>query len=70
LTDCWKKKNIGSNSAAPLETAAKEMASKELAPKQDARLRFRDGEWAWQDALYAGMFLASLVGLIYALTRK
>jgi hypothetical protein len=43
---------------------------KEMTFKQDARLRFRLGEWAWQDALYAGMFLASLVGLIYAFTRK
>jgi len=41
-----------------------------MASKQEARLRFRHSEWAWQDGLYAGMILASLVGLIYALTRK
>ena len=30
----------------------------------------RYGEWAWQDAVFGGMVLASLVGLIYAFTRR
>jgi hypothetical protein len=28
------------------------------------------GERSWQDALFGGMVLASLVGLVYAFTRK
>jgi hypothetical protein len=43
---------------------------KEMTSKQEARLRFRHDELAWQDALYAGIFLASLVGLIYEFSRK
>jgi hypothetical protein len=39
--------------------------------KKDAQLsRFRQGQWAWQDAMYGGMILASVVGLIYVLTRR
>jgi hypothetical protein len=30
----------------------------------------RFSEWAWQDALFGGMVLASLVGLVYAFTRR
>jgi hypothetical protein len=39
--------------------------------RKDGRLSlFRQGQWAWQDALYGGMILASVGGLIYALTRR
>jgi hypothetical protein len=37
--------------------------------KRDAQPdRFSD--WAWQDAVFGGMVLVSVVGLIYALTRR
>ena len=29
----------------------------------------RLGEWAWQDAVWGGMVLVSLAGLVYAFTR-
>jgi hypothetical protein len=37
--------------------------------KRDARPS-RLGEWAWQDALFGAMVLASLLGLIYAFTNE
>jgi energy-coupling factor transporter transmembrane protein EcfT len=46
------------------------MASREIAREPQARLSFRRGKWAWQDAVYGAMILASVVGLIYALTRR
>jgi hypothetical protein len=42
-----------------------------MAFKKDAlRNRHLQGDWSWQDALYGGMILLSLAGLIYAFTRK
>jgi hypothetical protein len=42
-----------------------------MAFKKDARLSgFRQSQWAWQDAVYCGMVLASLLGFIYTFTRK
>jgi hypothetical protein len=35
--------------------------------KRDARPS-RLAEWAWQDAVFGGMILVSVVGLIYLLT--
>ena len=36
--------------------------------KKDVSSRL--GEWAWQDAVFGAMVLASLVGLVYAFTRR
>jgi hypothetical protein len=36
--------------------------------KRDARLRHM--QQAWPDALFGGMILVSVVGLIYLLTRR
>jgi hypothetical protein len=36
--------------------------------KRDARLK--QIQWAWPDALFGGMILASVVGLIYLFTRR
>ncbi len=42
-----------------------------MAFKKDARRSWLlQGDWNWQDALYGGMILASLAGLIYAFTNK
>jgi hypothetical protein len=42
-----------------------------MAFKKDARLNgFGPSQWAWQDAVYGGMIVASLLGLIYTFTRK
>jgi hypothetical protein len=30
----------------------------------------RLSDWAWQDAVFGGMVLLSVVGLIYAFTRR
>jgi hypothetical protein len=30
----------------------------------------RLSEWAWQDAVFGGMVLVSVLGLVYALTRR
>jgi hypothetical protein len=38
--------------------------------ERDARLSFRHGEWAWQDAVFGGMILASVVGFVYLFTHK
>jgi hypothetical protein len=39
--------------------------------KKDARPNWLvQGEWNWQDALYGGMILASIAGLIYAFANK
>lgn len=38
--------------------------------KDVPRSRFRNWFGAWQDAVFGGMILASLAGLIYAFTRK
>jgi hypothetical protein len=39
-----------------------------MAFKRDVPSRL--GEWAWQDAVFGGMVLASLLGLFYAFTRR
>lgn len=39
-----------------------------MAFKRDEPSRLND--WAWQDAVFGGMVLVSVVGLIYAFTRR
>jgi hypothetical protein len=42
-----------------------------MAFKKDApRSRFTNWVWAWQDALFGAMILASVGGLIYAFIHK
>jgi hypothetical protein len=42
-----------------------------MAFKKDARRNwFAHSDWNWQDALYGGMILTSVAGLIYAFIRK
>jgi hypothetical protein len=38
--------------------------------KDVPRSRFRNWVRGWQDAVFGGMILTSLVGLIYAFTRR
>jgi hypothetical protein len=42
-----------------------------MAFKKDARLnRLLQGNWNWQDALWGGMILASISGLVYAFAHQ
>ena len=38
--------------------------------KRVASSRLPQNEWAWPDAVFGGMILASVVGLFYLFTRR
>jgi hypothetical protein len=38
--------------------------------KRDAQSPFPENGWAWPDAVFGGMILVSVIGLIYLFTRR